>query len=308
MITPAGPTPLRALEARYMRYLRQRNRKVRAALLAMAFPESRGDADHLDADPRPFTPAEAARILAAVQALQGAQARIAGVDLQVLAELAAMTDAQATARFARQASRVVTISWEDIGLATETLDAWVRENVALIRTIDTRYFEDVQRVVREAADTGQTTRSLMRDLSERFGVSQTRAEVIARDQLSKLNGAIAAKRQSDYGVTRYRWSTSGDERVRASHAALDGQVFAWNAPPSEGHPGEAVLCRCVAEPLFEDDPEDEATSAEAQRARVIRENQILATSPIVTGAIVPNRRRLPAARRAEFVARYRPQP
>jgi SPP1 gp7 family putative phage head morphogenesis protein len=289
-----------------MRYLRQRNRKVRAALYRLAFPESRGDAERFDAEPVPLTAAEAARVLAAVQALEGAQARIAGVDLQVLAELAAMTDAQATARFARQASRVVTISWEDIGLATDTLDAWVRENVELIKTIDTRYFADVQSVVRSAADTGQTTRSLTRELAQRFAVSQSRAELIARDQLSKLNGQIAAKRQTDYGVSRYRWSTSGDERVRASHEALDGRVFAWNQPPAEGHPGEAVLCRCVAEPIFEDE-EDEAASVEAQRARVIRENQILATSPISTGAIVPNRRRLPAARRAEFVARYRPQ-
>lgn len=47
--------------------------------------------------------------------------------------------------------------------------------------------------------------------------------------------------------THYIWRTRRDGRVRSSHAENDGKVFAWDNPPSTGHPGEAPGCRCYAE-------------------------------------------------------------
>ena len=51
---------------------------------------------------------------------------------------------------------------------------------------------------------------------------------------------------TELGVVDETWS------VRA----LDGTTQRWDDPPSEGHPGEPINCRCVAEPvlssLFED--------------------------------------------------------
>jgi hypothetical protein len=35
--------------------------------------------------------------------------------------------------------------------------------------------------------------------------------------------------------------------VRASHAANNGRIFAWDNPPETGHPGEDYGCRCTAE-------------------------------------------------------------
>lgn len=49
-------------------------------------------------------------------------------------------------------------------------------------------------------------------------------------------------------TTHYRSRTRRDGRVRPSHAANDGKIFAWEAPPETGHPGAAPGCRCVAEP------------------------------------------------------------
>jgi SPP1 gp7 family putative phage head morphogenesis protein len=49
-------------------------------------------------------------------------------------------------------------------------------------------------------------------------------------------------------ATHYVWRTVGDERVRLSHAANDGRMFAWDEPPATGHPGEDFGCRCRAEP------------------------------------------------------------
>lgn len=46
----------------------------------------------------------------------------------------------------------------------------------------------------------------------------------------------------------YIWRTAGDDKVRPSHAANEGRIFAWNNPPATGNPGEAINCRCSAEP------------------------------------------------------------
>ncbi len=54
-------------------------------------------------------------------------------------------------------------------------------------------------------------------------------------------------------TTHYIWRTRRDGKVRASHAANDGKIFAWNNPPKTGHPGEDYGCRCIAEPYKPED-------------------------------------------------------
>ncbi|GFO82237.1 MAG: hypothetical protein A49_18640 [Methyloceanibacter sp.] len=53
-------------------------------------------------------------------------------------------------------------------------------------------------------------------------------------------------------ATHYIWRTRGDGKVRPSHAANDGKIFAWDDPPPTGHPGEDYGCRCWAEPYAPD--------------------------------------------------------
>lgn len=52
---------------------------------------------------------------------------------------------------------------------------------------------------------------------------------------------------NERSTTHYIWRTSGDNKVRASHAANNGKIFAWDNPPEVGHPGEDYNCRCTAE-------------------------------------------------------------
>ena len=70
------------------------------------------------------------------------------------------------------------------------------------------------------------------------------------DRLARaFAGLVNQLRQTDLGITRYRWTTQGDEKVRAGHAARSGMVFNWGETPSGGHPGQEVNCRCWAEPI-----------------------------------------------------------
>ncbi len=146
-----------------------------------------------------------------------------------------------------------------------TLDRWARENVSLIKTVDRRFFDDMERLIREAHARGTNVRDLTRQIEDRYSVSKSIARRIARDQTGKLNGKITEERHAELGITEYRWSTSRDERVRGrpdgkfpnarpSHWSREGQTFAWATPPSDGHPGTPIQCRCVAIPIVPGDP------------------------------------------------------
>lgn len=117
------------------------------------------------------------------------------------------------------------------------------------------YASQVVEVFGEAEDTiGLRWEELRDRLLERADVSESRAELIARDQTLKLNAAINQTKQQAAGVDSYVWSTSGDERVREDHQELDGQIFQWASPPEPlgCHPGEDFQCRCSAIPVMPD--------------------------------------------------------
>lgn len=138
----------------------------------------------------------------------------------------------------------------DPGLAT-AIDAARQANIALITNAARDYAADVQKVFNDPKNIGLHVKDLTDKLVERGNVSQSRAELIARDQTLKLNGNITQIRQQAAGITSYTWSTSNDERVREEHRALEGQVFTWGNPPSVGAPGEDFQCRCIAVPIIE---------------------------------------------------------
>jgi uncharacterized protein with gpF-like domain len=71
------------------------------------------------------------------------------------------------------------------------------------------------------------------------------------------------KRMMEAGLKMYEWMTSGDERVRPSHALMDKKLCRWDNPKvyskDEGktwiprpkgavllHPGQDEGCRCTA--------------------------------------------------------------
>lgn len=142
------------------------------------------------------------------------------------------------------------------------LGALVEDRVALIKTIDVRYFDRLEELLREAVEGGQTARGeLAKRIRALSGASLSDARRIARDQVGTINSAITRKRYTDAGITRYRWATVRDEAVREAHRELHGQVFDLSGPGAIGagvfgqdiHPGEDIQCRCRSIPLFDDE-------------------------------------------------------
>lgn len=119
-----------------------------------------------------------------------------------------------------------------------------RANVNLIKTIPAQYFDRLNTTVLTGIQQGQRYSDIADSIQDIYGVTDNRAKLIARDQTSKTNAAIAETRQTDLGIEEYTWLTAGDERVRETHADNDGQVFRWDSPPAEtGHPGHDINCR-----------------------------------------------------------------
>ena len=132
------------------------------------------------------------------------------------------------------------------------VDHFVQENVALIKSIPDIITTDMDKLVTRAFSSGRTNKDLAKEIDEKFGVGESRARLIARDQVGKLSSAVNTARQRDLGITRFQWSAVMDERTRPEHEELNGQEFSYADPPDEGLPGEPVCCRCTAEPLFDD--------------------------------------------------------
>lgn len=134
------------------------------------------------------------------------------------------------------------------GALKEAVDEAVAANIALINSIPQQYLDRVEQAVMASLQAGTLNDTLADDLLKIEGVTKNRAKLIARDQLGKINSRLSQIRQQSLGITHYFWSTSHDERVRDRHKRWDGDRIAWDTPTIDGHPGQAIQCRCTAIP------------------------------------------------------------
>jgi SPP1 gp7 family putative phage head morphogenesis protein len=162
---------------------------------------------------------------------------------------------------------------EDAERWDEILKDYAATNAALIKDIPDLTMEQIEEETRDALMSGKSVAELSSDIldimEERTDVSESRANLIARDQVAKLNGQFTKERQADLGVEQYTWRTVGDERVRKTHASVDGQVFTWGRPPAEtddNEPGQDFQCRCFAEPILPELAEFRASLLETEDA------------------------------------------
>lgn len=138
-----------------------------------------------------------------------------------------------------------------------TMGLAVANNAGLITSLISKAQSDVENIVYSGFRVGRRWEEIAQEIEgvvdpER-GTAASRARLIARDQVAKLNGQLTQERQTNLGIKRYRWRTSGDERVRESHREKEGNIYSWDDPPADtGHPGEDYQCRCIAEPVLED--------------------------------------------------------
>lgn len=156
-------------------------------------------------------------------------------------------------------------------------------NTKLIKSIPETLLGDVEGIVSRGIQAGTRVEDIAAQIKARYPVSDSKATLIARDQVGKWFGNLSRLRQQDAGVTEYEWSTANDERVRPAHQARHGKVFRWDQPPPDGHPGQPVQCRCQAIAVIPEEPA-EPVPAPAPKPRAPRRK---APAPTPVAAPVP---------------------
>jgi uncharacterized protein with gpF-like domain len=126
---------------------------------------------------------------------------------------------------------------------------------------------EIARMTRAGVSQGLSSSVIKKQIQKQFDVSASRAKLIARDQVSKLNGDLTKKRQTTLGIKEYKWRTSQDIRVvgtpgglypvgsskHNNHYVREGKIYKWSKPPSDGKPGFPIQCRCYAEMILPED-------------------------------------------------------
>lgn len=159
----------------------------------------------------------------------------------------------------------------------KAIDVAIQRNVDLIKTVRRNYFSGIREAVyNNFAGVGQPeNRTLLQQIQHVGKGTKSRAKVIARDQAQKLNANFSQVRQEEAGIDGYIWRTAKDNRVvgapgglypkptrlHGDHFRREGKEFKWADPPPDGHPGEPIMCRCVAEPIIDREKIMETTEA-----------------------------------------------
>ena len=154
----------------------------------------------------------------------------------------------------------------------------IDENVALIRTIQPRFHEAIAADITSQLMETPFDQAALRDvLKRKYKSAGYNLRRITRDQTNKMVGQLTEMRQGQLGIPKYRWSTSGDERVRPTHRFNDGKIFEWAKPPPTGHPGWDFQCRCTAAPIFD----DETAAAGGPTAKLVAEKRRADRAPVM---------------------------
>ena len=117
---------------------------------------------------------------------------------------------------------------------------------------------ELRREVEANATRGYRMEGLAKRVAERYGVSKSRANLIALQETSNFMADFREARAKDAGLTRYVWMCSMDGKERPDHRKLHGTTQSYDNPPvvcqktgKRGNPGTDFRCRCVDLPVVE---------------------------------------------------------
>ena len=143
------------------------------------------------------------------------------------------------------------------GELKEAITASIAENVALIKSIPTKYLDSVQGAVYRSITSGNGMADLIPFLQKHKGITLRRARIIANDQSRKVFSNINRIRAQKLGVQEYIWlHSSASLEPRKTHKAYNGKKFRFDDPPPGDKPGERagpgilIGCKCRALPII----------------------------------------------------------
>ena len=186
-------------------------------------------------------------------------------------ELSQITDGTAEQISAWNKAQITMVMKQGLGVDIYQAEPWLAQelqiftvnNVNLIKSSNAAFLKQVETVVYDGMRRGLRHEEIAKQILgsgkdelgkvSKFKNAKNRANLIARDQVNKLNGQLNELRQENAGVKSYIWRTNVDGRERASHNHWNGMEFTWaKGSPIGTNPGDEIQCRCYAEPVLDD--------------------------------------------------------
>jgi SPP1 gp7 family putative phage head morphogenesis protein len=124
----------------------------------------------------------------------------------------------------------------------------LEEQVHYITSIPRDAAERVHKLTTEAIVSGRRAEDIAKEIMASGEVSRSKANLIARTEVSRTATALTQARAEYVGSEGYQWATADDGDVRPSHKAMRGKFVRWDSPPTldkmVGHAGQLPNCRC----------------------------------------------------------------
>lgn len=163
----------------------------------------------------------------------------------------------------------------------QVIKASILENVSLIKSIESKYFEQITGSVARSMQAGGSIKQLRQEILHYNGMTRRRADIIANDQTRKAYMSINLRNMSKAGIQKVEWVHSGGGySVREYHYrkwdgvsgkddgrpnGLNGYIFDIDKPPViqfqqgkqpevRGYPAQLPNCKCVLRAIVEIDP------------------------------------------------------
>lgn len=163
----------------------------------------------------------------------------------------------------------------------QVIKASIMENVSLIKSIESKYFEQITGSVARSMQSGGSIKQLRQEILHYNGITRRRADIIANDQTRKAYMSINLRNLSKAGIQKVEWVHSGGGyTVREYHYrkwdgvsgkddgrpnGLNGYIFDIDKPPViqlqqgkqpevRGYPAQLPNCKCVLRAVVELDP------------------------------------------------------
>lgn len=202
----------------------------------------------------------------------------------ILAGVSSVVDANVISAFAEAVS--VDVFLNDSALLDTVKAEWKAQQSRLVDSIVNTYIEKLQIIVSYAVQRGTAMSEVKEEIKVLLNTTDKRAKFIAKNGVGNLNGIITMRRQVDCGIGVYQWSSSHDERVRPSHAEMDGKYFYWNSdkvgeingikvyPAPKYHPCMDYNCRCVALPVIDLEQWNMTTAVPMGRVNVKKSKEL----------------------------------
>lgn len=167
----------------------------------------------------------------------------------------------------------------------------VKENASLIKSVPPYVSEKITKYITQETIKGRRPEEIAKEIRQYAPeLSENRAKLIARTEVSKAQTAIIQSRAERLSMNYYTWDGAMDQRERPSHKIMQGVICDFRNPPAPEailgikstlghyHAGNCPNCRCSPVPVLDRDDAENKANKRNGRLKIVQGNSIVSIS------------------------------